>query len=154
MSRLYVLLWNNTSQRLMYVLLVLVYNTVRFNTIMHGNDNFKTAISPKLTIYARNMGRKLWVHWEGKRCVTSIPHYSLACIHEYTEFMLWGNSFTHHFPFGTSTMMGSIWRKYLKSSLWIKSGTKLYHGTFDMLILHYQLYRKQNVVKRDCVCWP
>ena len=27
-------LWNNTSQMLMYVLLVLVYNTVRFNTIL------------------------------------------------------------------------------------------------------------------------
>ena len=73
----------------------------------------KQRSAPNSQSYARNMGRKLWVHWEGNYCVTSIPHYILAflaCIHEYTEFMLWGNLLTPEFPFETSTMMGYIWR--------------------------------------------
>ena len=69
--------------------------------------------------------------------VTMIPHHRLACIRECAGFMPWGNSLTPEFPFGTSTMLGFIWRLYLKSSLWIQHGANLYYETFDILLIGY-----------------
>ena len=157
---------------LMYELLVLVYNTVRFDTLQssavitrsnlsryytwHCNDTNTTCIGfrthnrgggggggggggayyenfeenwPRYngtTLYyqqhdngsgkslfslqTHNLRTKYWAKIVNALTRKNTVLHRFHTIHEGTEFMRWGNSLIPEFPFGTTTMLGYVWR--------------------------------------------
>ena len=86
--------------------LVITRSVLTHYYIQHDSDNGKSLFS----LETHNLRTKYWAKIVSALTRKNTVLHRFHTIHEGTEFMRWGNSLIPKFPFGTTTMLGYIWR--------------------------------------------